>query len=437
MATDRAERILREPSLTVGADGLRAAFIAVTTLFFAWGFTTSMLDPLVASVKAVFSLSYAEAMLTQFAFFMAYFVVSLPGGMFVARVGYSSAILCSLLVMIAGCLLIPVATHLQRYDLVLIALFVLGSGITVLQVAANPLSAALGAPEKSHFRLTLSQAFNSLGTLIGPALGSVIMLRGGVFAEGGATHTASVRGESLRNIDTSFLIVAGLIGLLVLFIWWSRHRLREAAPLHVGAPASVIQALKSRWAMLGAAAIFLYVGAEVSIASIMINFLNQPDVLGIALDTAGKLLGYFYWGGAMVGRFVGSALLTRMPAARLLMGAAAVAAILCLIVSQGSGATAAVAAMAVGFFNSIMFPVIFTLTLERSTAPAASTSGLLCMAIVGGAILPVIVGALADGAGLHAAFLVPVCAYVFISLFAFGAAGARVVGRVQTAAGLH
>jgi FHS family L-fucose permease-like MFS transporter len=246
-----------------------------------------------------------------------------------------------------------------------------------------------------------------------------------------------VRGESLRNIDTSFLIVAGLIGLLVLFIWWSRHRLREAAPLHVGAPASVIQALKSRWAMLGAAAIFLYVGAEVSIASIMINFLNQPDVLGIALDTAGKLLGYFYWGGAMVGRFVGSALLTRMPAARLLMGAAAVAAILCLIVSQGSGATAAVAAMAVGFFNSIMFPVIFTLTLERSTAPAASTSGLLCMAIVGGAILPVIVGALADGAGLHAAFLVPVCAYVFISLFAFGAAGARVVGRVQTAAGLH
>jgi FHS family L-fucose permease-like MFS transporter len=405
----------------------RAAFVSVTTLFFAWGFITSMIDPLIPSVRAIFSLSYAESMLTQFAFFMAYGIVSLPAAALVARAGYGRAILWALGAMVVGCLVMPLATHLKTYELVLVALFIIAGGITVLQVAANPLAAALGPPQRSHFRLTFSQAFNSLGTVIGPYLGAMVMLRGGIFAEGGTSADAAQQGESRRNIDTSFLLIVAMIVLLGVLIWRFRTRLESAAPPPAGkATASPLTALSSRWALLGAVAIFLYVGAEVSIGSIMINFLHQSDVLGVTLVRAGQLLS-LYWLGAMVGRFIGSALLTRVAAAWLLAIAAAVASLLCLIVSQVGGEIAAGAAIAVGLFNSIMFPVIFTVTLERSTASSAATSGLLCMAIVGGAILPVIAGLIADSAGLHAAFLLPMAAYAFISLIAMAASKARIV----------
>jgi MFS transporter, FHS family, L-fucose permease len=405
----------------------RAAFVSVTTLFFARGFITSMIDPLIPSVRAIFSLSYAESMLTQFAFFMAYGIVSLPAAALVARAGYGRAILWALGAMVVGCLVMPLATHLKTYELVLVALFIIAGGITVLQVAANPLAAALGPPQRSHFRLTFSQAFNSLGTVIGPYLGAMVMLRGGIFAEGGTSADAAQQGESLRNIDTSFLLIVAMIVLLGVLIWRFRTRLESAAPPPAGeTTASPLTALSSRWALLGAAAIFLYVGAEVSIGSIMINFLHQSDVLGVTLVRAGQLLS-LYWLGAMVGRFIGSALLTRVAAAWLLAIAAAVASLLCLIVSQVGGEIAAGAAIAVGLFNSIMFPVIFTVTLERSTASSAATSGLLCMAIVGGAILPVIAGLIADSAGLHAAFLLPMAAYAFISLIAVAASKARIV----------
>lgn len=405
----------------------RAAFVSVTTLFFAWGFITSMIDPLIPSVRGIFSLSYAESMLTQFAFFMAYGIVSLPAAALVARAGYGRAILWALGAMVIGCLVMPLATHLKTYELVLVALFIIAGGITVLQVAANPLAAALGPPHRSHFRLTFSQAFNSLGTVIGPYLGAMVMLRGGIFAEGGTSADAAQQGESLRNIDTSFLLIVAMIVLLGVLIWRFRMRLESAAPPPAGgATASPLTALSSRWALLGAAAIFLYVGAEVSIGSIMINFLHQSDVLGVTLVRAGQLLS-LYWLGAMVGRFIGTALLTRVPASWLLAIAAAVASLLCLTVSQVGGEIAAGAAIAVGLFNSIMFPVIFTVTLERSTASSAATSGLLCMAIVGGAILPFIAGLIADSAGLHAAFLLPMAAYAFISLFAIAASKARIV----------
>ena len=182
-----------------------AAFVSVTTLFFAWGFITSMIDPLIPSVKAIFSLSDAESMLTQSAFFISYGIVSLPAAALVARAGYGRSVLIALAAMVAGCLVIPLATHLRTYELVLVALFIIGSGITVLQVAANPLAAALGSPERSHFRLTFSQAFNSLGTVIGPILGAMVMLRGGLFAAKAAADRCAQQSESLRNIDTSFL----------------------------------------------------------------------------------------------------------------------------------------------------------------------------------------------------------------------------------------
>ncbi len=415
---------------------LQGAFAAVTTLFFAWGFITSMMDPLIPSVRAVFSLTYAQSMLTQFAFFLAYGVVSLPGAALVSRLGYNRSVICALMAMLLGCLIIPAATKVEHYELVLLALFVIASGITVLQVAANPLAAALGAPERSHLRLTLSQAFNSLGTVIGPYLGSTLMLKGGMFdTERGKASAATLRAVSLRNIDTSFLLIAAMIGALALFIWGFRRRLAVAsAPAH--AEDSVAAALRSQWAVFGAGAIFLYVGSEVAIGSNLINFLHQGDVLDVTPEKAGKLVS-LYWLGAMVGRFAGSAVLARWRAARLLSVNGFVAAVLCLAVSQGAGVFAAVCALAIGLFNSIMFPNIFTLTLERSTASPAATSGLLCMAIVGGAVLPPATGLIADSitgsAGLHAAFLLPMVAYMLICAFAVVAARARVVPVGDTA----
>lgn len=199
---------------------LSAALAAVTTLFFAWGFITSMIDPLIPSVKAVFSLTYAQSMLATSAFFVAYGVVSLPAAAVVARLGYARSVIFALLTMFAGCLIVPLATKVERYELVLVALFVIAGGITVLQVAANPLAAGLGAPERSHLRLTLSQAFNSLGTVIGPFLGATLMLRGGMFdaaAAGNTANAAALRAVTLRSIDTSFFLIAGLIGALALF----------------------------------------------------------------------------------------------------------------------------------------------------------------------------------------------------------------------------
>jgi MFS transporter, FHS family, L-fucose permease len=409
-----------------GVHGQRSAFASITTLFFAWGFITASVDPLIAALKAIFTLSYGEVGLTQFAFFIAYGVVSLPAAAIVRRAGYPNSIVVALAIMILGCLVIPLATHFETFAIVLVALFIIASGITILQVAANPLAAELGPPEGVHFRLTFSQAFNSLGTTIAPFLVASLLLAGGIFAaSGGVPVTAAQRSESLRHIDTAFLVIAGLIAVLALFIWSMRRRLQEASPLLAAdADASISGALRSRWALLGAAAIFFYVGAEVSIGSYLTNFLHQQDVFAVSLRQAGRLVS-FYWGGAMLGRFIGSALLRRVSAGRLLGAAAACAALLCLTVRLTPGSAAGVAALSIGLMNSIMFPVIFTLTLERSSASEAATSGLLCMAIVGGAFLPWLAGRIADAMGLRAAYIVPLIAYLCISVFGFAAARAR------------
>ena len=423
------------PSPPAGAQ--RGAFASITTLFFAWGFITVTVDPLIAAMKSIFELSYAEVMLTQFAFFMAYGLVSLPAAALLKRLGYARSILTALGIMIAGCLWVPGATALGTFAQVLVALFIIASGITILQVAANPLAAALGPPERSHFRLTLSQAFNSLGTAIAPYLASSVLLAGGIFAVHGGPVTAAERAASLHHIDIAFLCVAALIALLALFITSVRGKLTLPAAVaqpsdagaHAAAPAAgaLREALRSRWAVFGAAAIFLYVGAEVSIGSAMAIFLHRPDVFDIPLEQAGKWVS-LYWGGAMIGRFIGSGLLRRARASVLLASTAAIAAVLCLTISQAPGALAGWAALSVGLFNSIMFPVIFTLTLERSSASNAATSGLLCMAIVGGAVLPVIVGQVADATGLHSAYLVPMLAYLCISAFGIGATRSVRVG---------
>ena len=418
-------------------EGMWKGFVTVITLFFMWGFITVSVDPLIAALKAIFSLNYAEAMLTQFAFFMAYFVVSLPAAALIARLGNSKSIIFALGVMVLGCLIVPVATKVNTYALVLVALFVIASGITILQVVANPLAAALGRPERSHFRLTFSQTFNSFGTWLAPQLVSSIILAGGIFAvTHGAVVTDELRAESFRRIDSVFFMIAGALVLLALFIFAFRRLLDVTKPVDEGQRPSIATAFQSRWAVFGACAIFLYVGAEVSIGSAMTNFLHEPDVLNISIDEAGKMVA-FYWGGAMVGRAIGTVLLflVKERAPWLLAGFAVVATALCLVVSQSHGSTAGYLALSIGLFNSIMFPVIFTSTLERSTAAPAATSGLLCLAIVGGAILPFIFGSIADAAGLHTAYFLPAIAYALIVIFAISATKAKTYEHGTTAAG--
>lgn len=414
-----------------GQARINSAFASVTTLFFVWGFVTASIDPLVPSVKAVFHLTYAESMLTEFAFFLAYGVVSLPAALVLEKLGYARTILLSLGAMIAGCLLMPLATHTNTYWFVLVALFVIAAGIAQLQVAANPLATLLGRPESEHFRLTLSQTFNSLGTVIAPFVGSYLILRGGVFA---GPNVASARAATLGHVNTQFLVIAVVIFLLAAFLWNVRSLLRVPHEKDEE-NASPFAAFASGWALFGALAIFVYVGAEVSIGSMMINFLHQPSVLNVSYEKAAQLLSLFYWGGAMVGRAIGSFVLIRVPASRALAVVSFVALLLCLAITQSGGALsglfgaghagliAGVAALAIGFFNSIQFPTIFSLTLERSQAPTAPTSGLLCTAIVGGAILPVMTGYTADHIGLAAAFFIPSVSYIVITIFAL--AGSR------------
>jgi FHS family L-fucose permease-like MFS transporter len=418
------------------------AFAVVTSLFFAWGFITSLIDPLVASVKGIFSLSDFEAQLSASAFFIAYGVMSFPAAVLLSRRKAVPTILIALAMMVAGCLLMLLAANIAVYGMVLLGLFVLASGITVLQVAANPLAAVLGRPEGSHFRLTFSQAFNSFGTFIGPYLGAVLFLKG-VEVKEGVAITEEVRAGALGGIDAAFFWIAGLIVLLAMFIWAFRGLIMDAAPpppsetARRGIVATFLDAVSSRWALLGGAAIFLYVGAEVAIGTQMALFLNDDDVLGVPLEQAGKMVS-LYWGGAMVGRLVGAALLTRVRAGLLLATFAAIAGGICLYVFAVGGMSSGYAALGIGLFNSIMFPVIFTLTLERTTASQEATSGFLCFCIVGGAAIPPLVGLVSGATSYSTAFIVPAICYAILCGFALAASRARAGRRGEApAAMLH
>jgi FHS family L-fucose permease-like MFS transporter len=404
---------------------VRVAFASVTILFFAWGLITSLVDPLVAAVKGIFQLSDVEAQLSASAFFIAYGVMSFPAAALSSRLKAGATIVCALLMMAFGCLVMLVAANIETYGLVLAGLFVLASGITLLQVAANPLAAALGPPDRSHFRLTLSQTFNSLGTFIGPYLGATLFLKG-VEVKHGHVLTPEVRRAALGGIDSAFFWIGGLILLLLAFMWVSRKRVeaamagREASRHSRGLSATIRDAFSSRWAVLGAGAIFLYVGAEVAIGTQMALLLNHDNILGLPLESAGKMVS-LYWGGAMLGRLIGTALLTRVKAPVMLCANAGVACLLCIYVVMVGGPAAGYAALAIGLFNSIMFPVIFTVTLERSTASSEATSGLLCFAIIGGAAIPPLTGLVSQASSYSTALLVPATCYALLLLFALAA----------------
>jgi len=397
----------------------------VVALFFLWGGITSLNDILIPKLKELFQLSYAQAMLTQFAFFTAYAIISLPAGALVARLGYGRGIVLGLGTMATGCLLFIPAAASATFGMFLPALFVLAGGVTVLQVAANPLIANLGSPQSAHSRLTFAQAFNSLGTTAAPLIGAHVIL--GSIA---GTDPATLSGEALRLfqareaavIGHSYLALAIVLAVIAMIFWLWRNRLGK------GAGATPISAgfglLRQRRLGLGVAAIFLYVGAEVTIGSLLVNYLMQSSTLGLDQQSAGEHIA-FYWGGAMLGRFVGGAVLRVLAPGKALAGAAVGALFLVSLSAVTTGQIAGWALIAVGLANAIMFPTIFSLAIEGLGGDTPRGSGLLCMAIVGGAIVPLLAGATADRSSLATALVIPAACYAFIALF--GASASRPV----------
>jgi MFS transporter, FHS family, L-fucose permease len=395
------------PGNATGTARVRSALVALTSLFFMWGLITSLNDILVPHLKAVFQLNYVEVMLIQFCFFGAYLVMSLPSGYLVERRGYKQGIIIGLAAAGVGCLLFLPAARLISYPLFLGALFVLASGITLLQVAANPYVTRLGAPERASSRLTLTQAFNSLGTTIGPYLGALLIL-----SNTGTTADARVVQIPYLVLAAVLFAIAVAIGVLPLPSI-SEHE----AP---GARAREHGPSKSVWAyrhlVLGALAIFVYVGAEVGIGSFLVNFMGQTQIASLPPEVAGKYLS-LYWGGAMVGRFIGSVVMVRVRPAAVLACNAIIVTLLILIELTMTGHAAMWALLAVGLFNSIMFPTIFALAIDGLGERTGEGSGILCMAIVGGAILPELQGWLADSIGILHSFVVPLVCYLYIAFY--------------------
>jgi len=388
-----------------------SALVIVTILFFMWGLITSLNDVLIPHLKAIYTLSYVQAMLVQFCFFGAYFIVSLPAGALIRRIGYQKGAVTGLLIAAVGCALFYPAS-MGGYGLFLLAFFVLASGITILQVAANPCVTVLGPARTASSRLTLTQAFNSLGTTIGPAVGGMLILTAAGAAA--AADAATVRGP--------YLALAGALALLaVLFFAAKLPQIADSedAPTRVKTEGS---ALAHRHLLLGAIGIFLYVGAEVSIGSFLVNFLGESHIAGLShADAAGYVS--VYWGGAMVGRFIGFAVMRAVSPGKTLAFNSLVAIALVLAASFGKGSVAMWAILAVGLCNSIMFPTIFSMALHGLGRHTGQGSGILCMAIVGGALVPFAQGALADSLGVQMSFLLPAACYAFILYFGVRYAG--------------
>lgn len=418
--------------------GSKLAIVYVTCLFFIWALVTNLLDPLLKTMKTVFTLTPVEASLTGFAFFIAYGVMSMPSAAFLSKFGYAKSVMVGLGGIVAGCFIAIAAAKLHTFALVLTALFVMASGITLLQVAANPLIASMGRPEDSSFRLNLSQAFNSLGAACGLWFGANFLLKGQIF-EKGITITDPMREQALGFVSNVYFVIGAGLALFILAIFFVRRQITEAAP-KTGHFVNPLSALSSKWANLGAIGIFLYVGAEVAISLNLLLFLEEAHILNIPAEQAGKMT-TFYMVFAMIGRFAGSALLKKFKDYWLLTAVAvgAIALSLTVILTKDmvpsahtgdinlilatvpmtTGLIPAFAALLIGLFNSIMFPTIFTLTLQRSSAPASATSGLLCMAIVGGAFLPLAFAKIEEMTGSKSlAFIAPLICYVYVLWFA-------------------
>jgi len=398
----------------------RVALTVVTTLFFMWGFITVLNDVLVPHLKSIFDLTYAKVMLIQFAFFTAYFIFSLPAAKIVDALGYKKTMVVGLFTMGIGALLFIPAASVPSYPLFLGALMVVAAGITALQVAANPYVAVLGPSNTASSRLNLAQAFNSLGTTIGPYVGGLFILTAApkameVIREMSAEAQQAYRVHEASSVKIPYLLIGIVLFVLAGAIASFKLPPVPSAERHGKVADSV---WRHRNLALGTIAIFVYVGAEVSIGSFLINYISQPEIGNISIYTAAKFVSY-YWGGAMVGRFIGSAILQKVRTGTVLGIAALVASLLVCVSMLTFGNFAMWSIILVGFFNSVMFPSIFTLGIAELGPLTGDGSGFLIMAIVGGAILPVLQGAMADRIGIHHAFLLPVICYLYIAYYAF------------------
>ncbi|AZN32976.1 sugar MFS transporter [Pseudoalteromonas sp. Xi13] len=400
------------------------ALTSLTTLFFMWGFITCLNDILIPHLKAVFNLTYVQAMLVQFCFFGAYFLMSLPSGYIVKKLGYKKGIVVGLLIAACGCVLFYPAAALHNYPVFLFALFVLASGITLLQVSANPYVSLLGAPKTASSRLTLTQAFNALGTTVAPTFGAFLILDS-------ASEAFLTPAQNAESVQLPYLLLAGMLILLAGIFAWLKlpdimNEQKEAAEKSETIEGSAWQ---YRHLTLGAVGIFMYVGAEVAIGSFLVSFLAQENIAGLKEHVAAHYITY-YFGGAMVGRFIGAAVMQKLPAGKVLGFNASMAIILVVIAMSTSGQLAMWSILLVGLFNSIMFPTIFSLALNGLGKHTAQGSGILCLAIVGGAIVPLLQGALADSVGVQLSYVLPIFCYLFIAFY--GLSGSKPVQAQET-----
>lgn len=423
---------------------LRSAFVIVTLLFFMWGFITVLVDALIPRLRDIFELSYFQAGLVQFAFFTAYAVISIPSGYLISRIGYQKGVVVGLSTMALACLLFYPASSFRVFELFLLALFVLAGGITVLQVAANPYVAALGEPKTAASRLNLSQAFNSLGTSVAPLVSAALILGSSVL-DSAALSTMSKAEQDMyfaaeaAAVQIPFFSLALVLVLIALVFAFIKLPKILESDHHLSG--NYIQALKHKPLVYGALGIFLYVGAEVTIGSYLVNYFIELDIQSLVAQSpftatiisllAGssyetlnveRLAGtfaFFYWTGAMIGRFLGSYLQLYWSPSRLLGLYAIINVLLLLLTMNAEGHLAIWSLLSVGLFNSIMFPTIFTMAIEGLGEHTAQGSGVLCTAIVGGAFIPPLYGAVADTLGLQLAFMVLLLCYAYISWYGY------------------
>lgn len=424
---------------------MRGAFIAVTSLFFMWGFITVLVDALIPRLREVFELTFLQAGLVQFAWFAAYGMLSIPGGKLISRIGYQRGILVGLATAGLGCLLFYPAAATRVYSLFLLALFVVAGGITLLQVAANPYISVLGPAASASSRLNLSQAFNSFGTTLAPVVAAGFLLGDQILSSEAiqsldeaerlayyGSEAAAVQGPFVM-LALAFFALAGVVGLITL------PKILEGT---MGTEVTYSKVLKDRKLVFGALGIFVYVGAEVALGSYLVNYglsldiveeIKTSPILGGMADLAASLTGKdlsvldakgvfgalltFYWGGAMLGRFAGSAWMKHLPPFKLLAGAALLAMTFIGLSILSQGVTALLLVLAVGVCNSIMFPTIFTLAIEDLGEGKPQGSGVLCTAIVGGAFIPPAMGAVVDASGFATAFVLPMACYLYIAWY--------------------
>lgn len=395
------------------------ALTLLASLFFMWGFITVINNTLLPHLRSVFDLNYTQTTLIESVWFIAYFVASIPSARLIERVGYQTSLVIGLIVMAAGALGMMVAASIPSYGVTLAMLFVIASGITLLQVAANPYVAVVGKPETASSRLNLVQAMNSAGTMLAPAFGAYLILgrsKGGT-AAADVVLTPAERLADAQSVILPYALVAGVLVVLAVVI--ARFPLPAMGQATQRAAAEERKALslwKHRNLVFGVPAIFIYLIAEIGVANLFVNFVSQPDIANLTHEQAGRYL-TFLWGGMMVGRFAGSAIMQKVDAALVLAAFSVGAFVVMLVTVFSTGPAAMWSLILVGLFHSIMFPTIFTLGIKGLGPLTEEGSGLLIMAIAGGALV-VVQGWLADSYGLQASFLLTAACELYILFYA-------------------